>query len=72
MSYMQLLKTKDRKIWEKGLYNKLGCLVQGYKNMKGYNTFYVISRLKVPLNKRVTHAKLVCVIRPQKSEIYRT
>ena len=71
MSYRQLLKTKDKAIWKKGLCNELGRLAQGYKDIKGCNTFFFIPKSRVPRNKKVTYARLVCAIWPQKIEIYR-
>ena len=53
------------------IYNELGQLAQGCKNVKGKNTFFFIPRNKVPKYKKVTYARIVCSIRPQKTEIHR-
>ena len=70
-SYRQLLKTKHKPIWERALCNELGRLSQGCKDVVGRNTFYFIAKDKVPRDKRVTYARLVCAIRPQKKETHR-
>ena len=51
--------------------NKLGRLAQGYKDIKGRNTIFFILKSKVPSNKKVTYARIVCAIRPQKTETHR-
>ena len=71
LKYKHLIKTKDKAIWELGMCNELGCLSQGYKSIKGRNTIFFIDKAKVPKGKRVTYARIVCTIRPQKAETYR-
>ena len=53
-----------------GLCNELEHLVQGYKGIKERNTFYFILKSKALANKKVTHARLVCFMWPQKKESY--
>ena len=69
-SCRQLLKTKDKLIWEHGLCNELGRLSQEYKDVVGRNTFYFITKTKVLRDKQVTYARLACAIRLQKIETY--
>jgi len=71
LKYKQLIKTKDRAVWEQGMCNELGRLSQGYKTIKGKNTIFFIAKSKVPKGKRVTYARIVCAIRPQKVETHR-
>ena len=51
--------------------DELGRFAQGYKDIKGRNTIFFISRSKVPPNKQVTYTRIVCAIRPQKTETHR-
>ena len=71
LKYKELIKTADKEIWKKAMCNELGRLAQGYKDVKGKNTFFFIPRNKVPRHKKVTYARIVCSIRSQKSEIHR-
>ena len=48
--------------------NELGRLAQGYKDIKGKDTIFFIPRHKVPKHKKVIYGRIVCSIRPQKSE----
>ena len=65
------MQSEDKHLWTKGTCNELGCLSQGHHSIKGNNALYFIHKSKVPHNKRVTHARIVCSIRPQKSETHR-
>jgi hypothetical protein len=71
LKYAELIKGPDKPIWEKGMCNELGRLAQGYGNVKGKNTIFFIHRNQVPRNKRVTYGRIVCAIRPQKTETHR-
>ena len=71
LKYAELIKGPDKPIWEKGMCNELGRLAQGYRDVKGKNTIFFIHRNKVPKNKRVTYGRIVCAIRPQKTESHR-
>ena len=62
--YKELIKTADKEIWIKAVCNKLGRLAQGYKDIKGKNTFFFIPRNKVPKYKKVTYARIVYSICP--------
>lgn len=53
------------------MYNELGRLSKGFDNIKGNNTLHFIPKSKVPRDKRATHARIACSIRPQKSETHR-
>ena len=54
--------------------NELGCFAQEVlKRMPtGTNTMLLIPKLNAPSNKTVTHGRLSCGIKPQKSEVYCT
>jgi len=71
LKYKQLITTEDKDIWELGMCNELGRLSQGYKSVKGRNTIFFIDKAKVPKGKKVTYARIVCAIRPQKAETHR-
>ena len=64
LKYKDLIKLNDKYLWAKGMSNKLGCLSQGFGNVKSNNTLYFITKSQVPHNKRVTYARIVCSIRP--------
>jgi len=49
--------------------NELGRLAQGFRKVKGNNTLYFIKN--IPKGKKVTYARIVCSIRPQKTETHR-
>ena len=51
--------------------NKLGRLAQGYKDINDRNTIFFIPRSGVPPNKKVNYARIVCAMRPQKTETHR-
>ena len=71
LKYKELIKTKDKAIWERGMCNELGRLAQGFKSVKGRNTIFFIAKAKVPKGKKITYARIVCAIRPQKTETHR-
>ena len=64
LKYKEMIKTKDKQVWEKEIYNKLGRLLQGFKTIKGKNIIFFISKTKVPKNKKVTYTRIVCTICP--------
>ena len=51
--------------------NELGRLTQGHKTVQGRNTMFFIHKNKTPRHKKVTCARIVCSIRPQKTETHR-
>ena len=62
-----LLKKKPQ-IWNPSLSNELGRLTQGIQNVKGNNAMFFIPHTKVPKNKKVAYANMVCDFRPDKIE----
>ena len=73
MEYRDLIKSKERHIWEKSCRNELGRLAQELKNrINGTNTIYFVKKSQVPKNKTVTYPRIVCDIRPTKPEPFRT
>ena len=67
----KLLKSPMKNIWQTALSNELGRLAQGIGNVNGNDVVDFISFDKVPHNKIVTYANMVCDIRPLKTEKYR-
>ena len=51
--------------------NELGHLTQSFNDVKGNNILFFIPKSKVPRGKKVTHAQIVCSIRPQKTDTHR-
>ena len=60
-------------VWKKILTNEFGRLADGVgtRISNGTNTIKFINRRQVPPDKKVTHGKMVCDIRPQKAETHR-
>ena len=71
MSLDALLHGQHAHIWEKSTANELGRLAQGIAGIKGNDAIDFIPKHKVPKNKLVTYARMVCDYRPFKSEPYR-
>ena len=71
LKYKELIKTKEKDVWENSMYNELGRLAQGYGDIKGKDTIFFIPKSKVPKHKKVTYTRIVSAIRPQKSEKHR-
>ena len=44
LKYKQLIKSKDKAVWERGICNELGRLSQGFKSIKGKNTIFFIRK----------------------------
>ena len=53
------------------MHDELGRLAQGYKDIKSRNTIFFVLRSRVPPNKKVTYARIVCATRPQKTKTHR-
>ena len=72
--FPHLIKGPDREIWLKYLANEFGRLAQGAsKRIEGTKTMYFIPKEEVPFKtKKVTYPKIVCDIRPSKSETHCT
>ena len=67
-----MLLKKDPIVWKKSLSNELGRLAQGVAGRVVYtDTIDFIPKSKVPINKKVTYANLVCDYRPLKDEPFR-
>eukprot|EP00804_Cyclotella_cryptica_P016130 CCRYP_004246-RA/>CCRYP_004246-RA protein AED:0.35 eAED:0.35 QI:0/0/0/0.75/1/1/4/0/1339 len=72
----------SRQIWSKSYANELGRLCQGvgtndsgtHQRVQGTDTFYVIDYDDIPSNRRseITYSKVVCKVRPEKSDPDRT
>jgi hypothetical protein len=73
LEYWHLIKSeKYRRIWERSFANELGRLFQGIRDIPGTDTCFFIRKSQVPKHKRSTYGRIVCNVRPQKEEIYRT
>jgi hypothetical protein len=76
LEYRHLLKCpKYKDEWKHSFGNEIGCLAQGMPGRsEGTDTLFFIDRSKVPEDRRkdVTYGKIVCNMRPQKSETNRT
>ena len=67
-----LLRSKDKAYWNRGLDNEMGRLSNGIPNrITGSNTINFIHKNAIPKNKKVTYANLVCDFRPHKEEKHR-
>ena len=71
LKHAELIKGPDKSIWERGMCNELGRLSQGCGDIKGRNTIFFIHRNQVPKHEKVTYGRIVCSIRPQKTETHR-
>ena len=58
-------------IWGKSLSNELGRLTQGVRDVGSNGAMIFIHKNKVPKNKKVTYANMVCNFQPTKQEQYR-
>ena len=84
MEYRQLRRhPKYKQLWENSYCNELGQLYQGIgkgtngtrrQHIAGTETFKVIRYQYTPQDRRkeVCHTKVVCEVRPQKEDPYRT
>ena len=48
--------------------NEMGRLVQGIRDIKGTDTIFFITKDKIPKNKNISYARIICEIRLQKAE----
>ena len=73
LEYRHLCRGPDQLIWTKALANDLGRLAQGVgtRMPTGSNTIFFISPDQIPPNKKVTYARLVASLRPNKTETHR-
>jgi hypothetical protein len=79
MEYRDLLKDpKHRETWSRAaanefsrLFNVVGKNADGTQRVKGTNTCHWIKKSHVPKGKRVTYARTVVAVRPEKEEINR-
>ena len=73
LKYCHLIKSeKTKKIWNTSFTNKLGCLFQGIRHIKGTDTCFFIHKAQVLRHKCATYGHICCNVRPQKEDIYRT
>jgi len=59
-------------VWEHSFSNKLGRLFQGIRKLPGTDTCFFIRKAQVPKYKCATYGRIVCNVRPQNEETYRT
>ncbi|GAX15903.1 hypothetical protein FisN_2Lu385 [Fistulifera solaris] len=75
LEYRDLIRLPHTKqSWLKSAANEFGRLAQGLKSRKihGTDTITFISKSRVPNGRKVTYARFVCTLRPQKAEEERT
>ena len=70
--YRSLRQGRDKALWIKSFANELGRLAQGIRDIKGTNCISFIKHSAIPKHKKIAYARIVCSIRPQKKEPYRT
>ena len=73
MDLCQLLQVPNKSIWRTSLANDLDCLTQGVGTRMPHDThtvFYV-PKFRVPADRKVTYARMVATICPQKTEVNR-
>lgn len=73
LEYRDLIKGKDKIVWEKGMSNEIGRLADGVgtRMPHGTNTISFIKFHEIPKNKRPTYAQVVSEFRPHKPDPYR-
>ena len=69
---MHLHLGKDEKTWTNSFFNELGGLTQGVRENEGTDCMKIINHSDVPKEKNTSFNRIVCSIRPQKVESYRT
>jgi hypothetical protein len=74
MEYRALINDPTtQKDWLHSAANEFGRCAQGVGNrIKGTNTITFIPKHEVPADRKVTYARFVCTLRPQKTEVRRT
>ena len=73
MEYRHLIKDpKYKEIWNKSFANEIGRLAQGIRDVIGTNTIFFIPVTDMPAGRTATYGRLVCDIREEKTEKYRT
>jgi hypothetical protein len=72
LEYRQLLQRPDLKtILQRAFANELGRLAQGVRDIKGTDTIVFIPPSDIPKERTITYGRVVCDIRPHKSEKHR-
>ena len=76
LTIRQLLRSKTkntRDVWTKSLENEYGRLMQGIGEQirTGKETMFPIKLENIPKNRKVTYAKVVVDVRPNKAETHR-
>ena len=71
--YRDLIKTKDKELWQDGAYKELARLAQGRKkgDVQATNTIQFIPHTELPKHKKATYARICANYRPQKADPYR-
>jgi hypothetical protein len=73
LKYCHLIKSEShRTIWQHSFANKLGCLFQGIRDIKGTDTCSFIRKQQMPQHKQATYGWFCCNYRPQKDELHCT
>ena len=59
---------EDCNIWGYSLFNEIGRLAQGIREVKGNNAIIFITKHKIPKGKKVAYENMACDYRPLKKE----
>ena len=73
LEYRDLIKGKDKIVWERGMSNEMGRLAQGVgtRMPHGTDTIKFIKYSDMPTNKKPTYARIVSELRPHKPDPFR-
>ena len=69
--YRHLMKRPDKPKWTRAFGNEIGSIFQGIQDIEGTDTCFFIQKNEVPKGSKVTHSRIVCDIRPQKTKTHR-
>ena len=65
------MKGPDKPKWKITFLNEIRHIFQGIRDIEGTNTLLFIHKHEVPQGIKVTYSRIVCEIRPQKTETHR-
>jgi hypothetical protein len=69
MEYTALMKDPPlQPLWKRGFGNECGRLFQGIRDIPGTDTCFFIKLTNIPKYRKITHGKIVCDYKPQKTE----
>jgi hypothetical protein len=72
MQYKDLMKDQDLgTLFEIGLSKELGRICQGIRDISGTNTAFFVDLTSIPKDRKITHGKLICNFKPNRTEKHR-